>query len=120
MAVGPDGGVHVIHWSRYYASDFGGYGDFDVFYSTWVVAELRLWDRALTRDELVAKLYTALPSDAPGLVAYYRFRNTARDFSGNGNDGLLMYRETYVEQDFIAELTDATDLMTIIQLLLTE
>ena len=89
-------------------------------YGTWDVAELRLWDRALTRDELVTKLYTALPGDTPGLAAYYRFRNTTRDFSGNGNDGLLMYQETYVQQDFITELMDATGLMTVIQLLLTD
>jgi hypothetical protein len=90
------------------------------YFGTWDVAELRLWDRALTRDELAANMYTALRAGTQGLKAYYRFRNTTRDLSGNGNDGLLMYQETYVQQDFIAELTDTASLMTVIQLLLDE
>lgn len=31
-----------------------------------------------------------------GLVAYYNFNQTSRDMTGNGQDGILMYKETYV------------------------
>jgi hypothetical protein len=90
------------------------------YYGSWDVTEMRLWDRALTLDELANGRYTALRAGTPGLKAYYRFRDTTRDFSGNGNDGLLMYQETYMQQDFIAELTNIDSVLTIINLLLDE
>jgi hypothetical protein len=32
MAIGPDGKVHFTVQARYYSANFGGYGDFDIFY----------------------------------------------------------------------------------------
>ena len=89
-------------------------------YGTWDVTEMRLWDRALDAQELQAGMYTALRSGTPGLNAYYRFRNTTRDFSGNRNDGILMYQETYATQDFVAELNDIQFLLPVLNLLFNE
>jgi hypothetical protein len=89
-------------------------------YGSWDVTEMRLWDKALAAQELQAGMFTALRQGTPGLKAYYRFRNTSRDFSGNRNDGILMYRETYVTQDFISELNDIQALLPILNLLFDE
>ena len=89
-------------------------------YGIWDVAEMRLWSRALTQEEVQANRYTALRAGTPGLKAYYRFRNTTRDFSGFGNDGILMYQETYLAQDFIIEPDYFHAMLPILDLLLVE
>ena len=56
---------------------------------------LRLWNRALSQTEVKQYMSGAVGNES-GLRAYYNFNGTAKDITGRGNDGLLMYKETYV------------------------
>lgn len=53
------------------------------------IAELRVWDRALTSGEIKAGL-CGVPADAEGLVAYYKFNEPSgtvfKDATGHGYD----------------------------------
>lgn len=60
-----------------------------------LVDELRLWNRALSQSEIAANMYKSLVGSKSGLVAYYNFNDSTRDISGHGNDGFLMYKESY-------------------------
>jgi hypothetical protein len=71
------------------------------YYGVWDVAELRLWNRVLSQTEIAANMYQGLGGGETGLNAYYTFRNTTRDATGRGNDGVLMYREKYLRQDVV-------------------
>lgn len=55
--------------------------------------EVRIWDRALSQQELRDNRYFPLQGNEPGLVGYWRLDDTpdsqtAMDSSGNGNDGI--------------------------------
>ena len=89
------------------------------YYGTWDITELRLWNLVRTPEELKANMYKALEKGATGLMAYYRFKNTSKDFSGRGHDGLLMYQEQYLQQSFIKE-TSAANMIPVINALLLE
>ncbi len=60
-----------------------------------IIDELRFWNRALTGDEIKANMYNKLTGKEAGLTAYYNFDKTTKDITGHGNDGYLMYKETY-------------------------
>ncbi len=64
------------------------------------IDELRLWNRALTQAEIAANLGRTLNGNETGLAAYYRFDDSTEDLTGNGNDGILMYRETFAAYSF--------------------
>ena len=68
-------------------------------YGIYDVTELRLWNRELSQSELAANMYRSLSGSEPGLSAYYTFKNTTKDITGHGNDGILMYQEQYINQD---------------------
>jgi hypothetical protein len=72
---------------------------FTGYYGIWDVAELRLWNRVLSQSELAANRFKKLTGSESGLNAYYTFKNTARDITGHGNDGILMYMEQYMKQN---------------------
>jgi hypothetical protein len=78
------------------------------YYGIWDVAELRLWSRPLNQTEIAANMSKRLIGTQPGLNAYYTFRNTTRDMTGNGNDGILMYMEQYIQQGLIEEIPPIT------------
>lgn len=59
------------------------------------VDELRLWNRALTQAEIQANMIRTLQGNEPGLTAYYGFDGTTLDLTGHGNDGILMYKESF-------------------------
>jgi len=65
------------------------------YYGNWVVDELRLWKMARTQAQIAANMNKPLIGNESGLVAYYPFDGTTRDQTGRGNDGVLMYRESY-------------------------
>lgn len=65
------------------------------YYGNWVVDELRLWKVARTRSQIVGSMKKPLAGTETGLAAYYPFDGTTRDETGHGNDGVLMYRESY-------------------------
>ena len=74
---------------------------FTGLYGVWDVAELRLWSRVLSQSELAANMYRARTGSEAGLNAYYTFKNTTRDITGHGNDGILMYMEQYLQQNVL-------------------
>lgn len=65
-------------------------------YGNWLVDELRIWGRALSKDELKQGSKGPLTGTEPDLRAYFNFDQTTRDITGQGNDGILMYRERYL------------------------
>jgi hypothetical protein len=85
-------------------------------FGIWDVAELRLWTRELSQSEIKANMYRTLSGQEEGLNAYYTFKNTTKDFTGKGNDGILMYLEQYLHQDIVKSGGD----MGAIELLLLE
>ncbi|MCC6231034.1 MAG: hypothetical protein IT580_00205, partial [Verrucomicrobiales bacterium] len=59
------------------------------------IDEVRLWDRALTEEEIHSRTTVRLRSPMPSLVASYPLDGSTRETSGRGLDGVLMYRETF-------------------------
>lgn len=55
--------------------------------------EVTLWDRALAEEEVVARMFEAVPANTAGLVGQWRFQENlgshVRDESGHHLDGLL-------------------------------
>ena len=71
---------------------------FTGIYGVWDVAELRLWNVARIQAQIAATMKRPLMGNEPGLNAYYTFKNTTKDLTGHGNDGILMYMERYIQQ----------------------
>jgi hypothetical protein len=61
------------------------------------VDEVRIWNTAQSEADIIANMGTELAGTETGLVAYYNFNDTTKDITGNGNDGILMFQESYVE-----------------------
>jgi hypothetical protein len=60
------------------------------------VDNLRLWNRALSEDEIRASARQAgLTGSETGLAAAFSFDGTVKDLSGHGADGLLQFGATY-------------------------
>ena len=55
------------------------------------VDNLRLWNRALTQDELLKNKGKNPIGKEPGLKLFINFDDTFKDISGNGNDALPIY-----------------------------
>jgi hypothetical protein len=66
-------------------------------YGNWVVDDLRFWNRALDEGAIRTNMGRAITGSEPDLSAYYSFDNTAKDLTGNGNDGIFMYHESYTK-----------------------
>lgn len=63
--------------------------------------DIRIWNKALTQEEVQANMYKEIkPQD--GLVGYWKFDEgsgvTAKDSSGNGNDGTLVNGPTWTAE----------------------
>ena len=71
---------------------------FTGYYGICDVAELRLWNVVRTQPQIAATMKRSLVGNEAGLNAYYTFKNTIRDITGHGNDGILMYMEQYIQQ----------------------
>lgn len=76
---------------------FVGGDRYNRYYDDVTIDELRLWNRALTASDILANMEHTLQGDEPGLAAYYSFDGTTLDMTGHGNDGVLMYKESFVE-----------------------
>lgn len=83
---------------------FGNNGTLDVFEGQ--IDEVKLWNRALSEQEIAATMLENLKGNEPGLAAYYNFNNTTRDLTGHGNDGVLMYMESFVPSDLQTDVED--------------
>ena len=62
----------------------------------WEMTELRLWSKALSQGEINTNMRRHLTGSEAGLNAYYPFSHTTKDMTGHGNDGILIYKESYV------------------------
>ena len=60
------------------------------------MADFRIWNKARTGAEIKADMNRILTGSEAGLTAYYTFANTTRDITGHGNDGIFMYKESFV------------------------
>ncbi len=76
-------------------------------YGRWDMTELRLWSRALSQAEIQANMRRSLAGNETGLTAYWQFGKTTRDYTGHGNDGILIYMETYVPSFFATSALNA-------------
>ena len=74
---------------------------FTGYYGIWDVAELRLWNVVRTQPQIAATMKRSLVGNETGLKAYYTFKNTTKDITGHGNDGILMYMEQYLRQTLL-------------------
>ncbi|MCF7827014.1 MAG: T9SS type A sorting domain-containing protein [Candidatus Marinimicrobia bacterium] len=65
------------------------YQDFGYFFGS--IDEVRIWDYALSPEQINARMFTVLTGDEQGLLSYWNFDDgTAGDLTGSGNDGVLM------------------------------
>jgi hypothetical protein len=61
--------------------------------------EFRIWKRALAKNEIQAKIGVELTGQESDLEAYFDFNGSYKDKTGNGNHGVLMYKESLVNSD---------------------
>ena len=64
------------------------------------VDDVRLWNRALTQEELQENQTKKLTGEEEGLKLFLNFDDTFKDVSGNGNDGIPVYKGTLNTSDF--------------------
>ncbi|TDC59715.1 hypothetical protein E1258_17000 [Micromonospora sp. KC207] len=93
LAANPDSTTKVLIGADHRYGIPGGFfsGDID---------EIRIWSRALNKEELARGRGRRLVGDEPGLLAYYRFDEgdgtKLHDQTGNGRDGTLVGGPTWV------------------------
>ncbi len=78
------------------------------------MVELRLWTRVLSQAEIAAYMYRPRQGNEPGLNAYYTFKNTTKDVTGHGCDGILMYLEQYIQQHILRAAGVGIDLLLLL------
>jgi len=80
----------------------GRYGEFNIHHWNGLIDEVRIYDRALSVEEIRASMHMKLTGDEDGLVAYWDFDEgegqILGDSSGNGNDGTIVGAE-WVQSD---------------------
>lgn len=64
----------------------------------WYMDDLRIWNRALTPEEVDALSHNRPVSD-DGCIVHYSFDGTLKDLSGNGNDALAELDCDFVEYE---------------------
>jgi PKD repeat protein len=74
--------------------------------SKYEVDDIRLWDRALTQEELLNNQVNKLNGTEEGLKLYLNFNDTFRDISGNGHDAIPVYEGTLVDSNFDPPVPD--------------
>ena len=75
----------------------------------WELSELRLWSKALTQSEINTNMRRQLTGSESELNAYYPFSHTTKDMTGHGNDGILIYKESYVAPPSISGAVPAVN-----------
>jgi PKD repeat protein len=66
----------------------------------YFIDEVRLWNRALSQEELLHNQVTKFTGQEEGLKMYLSFDDTFKDLTGNGNDGIPIYLGPLVSSDF--------------------
>jgi hypothetical protein len=64
------------------------------------VDDIRLWNRALTQEELLENHVKKLTGEEEGLKLFLNFDDTFKDISGNENDGIPVYNGILHTSDF--------------------
>ncbi len=75
-------------------------GNGQFYDAKYTMDDVRLWNRALTQEELLANQTKQLTGDEDGLALFLNFDDTFKDISGNGNDGIPVYNGTLHPSDF--------------------
>jgi hypothetical protein len=70
----------------------------DRYISEIQLRELRIWKGARSQSAIKNNMNKTLTGSESGLAALYNFEETTRDSTANGNHGMLMYRETLVDE----------------------
>ena len=81
----------------------------------WELTELRLWSKALSQSEIKANMRRKLTGSEAGLNAYYPFSHTTKDMTGHGNDGILIYKESYVAPPSFPDSSGAVNSLLLVQ-----
>ena len=66
-------------------------------------------------DEINANMHRKLTGNEAGLNAYYQFNTTTKDMTGHGNDGILIYMESYVAPPSFSGGTGAVNSLLLMQ-----
>ena len=67
--------------------------------SKYLLDDIRLWNRALSQEELLQNQLRAFAGDEEGLQLWLSFDDTFRDMSGHGNDAIPVYLGEMVASD---------------------
>ena len=86
-----------------------GYGGTQGPAGSFSIDELRMWNRALSQDEIAGSMYKTLSGNESGLTAYYNFNDTFKDITGKGYDAMPMYWESFVASNMLPALSVAPD-----------
>lgn len=72
------------------------------FYGTtkYQIDNIRLWNKALSQDELINNQVKIFTGKEPGLKLFLNFDDTFKDISGNGNDAIPLYLGILKSSDF--------------------
>lgn len=86
-------------WMRIgFCNDKRGTGDDVNRFFNGAIDEVRIWNIALTREEIRRSMNAKLTGKEEGMLAYWNFDDSsARDLSSNGNDGTLFGDAQIVE-----------------------
>lgn len=81
-----------------------------------VIDEVRIWNRALTEDEIIANMNRELTGSEPGLVVYYNFNEFTpdgqiKDLSPYGNHGTIHGGAILIASDVPIELSASPESM---------
>ncbi|NQU84298.1 MAG: PKD domain-containing protein, partial [Mariniphaga sp.] len=68
--------------------------------TSYNIDEIRLWNRALSQEELLENQLKSFTSEEEGLQLYLNFDDTFKDISGNGNDGIPLYLGEFETSNF--------------------
>jgi PKD repeat protein len=68
--------------------------------SSFQIDDIRLWNRALTQEELLENQIKTLKGNETGLKLFLNFNDSFKDISGNGNDGIPIYLVNQKTSDF--------------------
>ena len=71
-------------------------------------SDFRIWNRARSAAEIMTDMNRTLNGTESGLNAYYTFADTTRDMTGHGNDGVLMFKETFVSSPIPSRIKQLT------------
>ena len=67
------------------------------YYGNWEIDELRLWNVVRDQAQIADNMTMSMVGTEPGLTACYTLNGSTKDITGHGNDGILMYKEEYVD-----------------------